>query len=53
MAGLVVAPLMVVAPMSMMLTDRDRSLSDDPSTSASDTMGESRGCRGSQRPRTT
>jgi hypothetical protein len=35
--GLVVAALMVLAPMSMMLTDRDLGRN-NPNTSASDTM---------------
>lgn len=36
--GLVVAALMVLAPMSMMLTDRDLGRVNNPNTSASDTM---------------
>jgi hypothetical protein len=39
-AGLVVAPLMISAPRSMKLTDRDPGLSDDPNISASDTMND-------------
>ncbi|MFM9862588.1 MAG: hypothetical protein ACKVRO_03175 [Micropepsaceae bacterium] len=37
-AGLVVAASMILAPMSMMLTDRDQGFSMNPETSSSDNM---------------